>query len=187
MTEAVPTETDPCPECGHGPSGPPRPPSDLILPAECIGVAEVVNGVIDIGGMKIELGRPGYNPRKEGDHLRGGLSAYVRRLQSDIRDRNGTVFDIALSFGDGLEMEESAWLEKQGEKHPGGPKGFWRDRVVKGDDELLTDEEFDKYWHNQPLGWVEGFSEKHGKIVRFHDPDEEVEDGFDPDADKAGV
>jgi hypothetical protein len=152
-------------------------PSDLILPAQCIGSAEVVDGVIDIGGVKIELGRPGWNPRQDdmGKWI-GHLPVYVRRLQNE-----GSVFEIHLAFGDGLQMEESEWLERQEDEHPGGPKGFWRDRVVKGDDELLTDEEFEKFWHNQPFGWVEGYSEKHGKIVRYHDPDEEVTDGFDPD------
>jgi hypothetical protein len=142
MQEAVSTQLE---HCGHDHSSRTSA-ADHIMPAECVGVAEVVDGVIDVGGCKIELGRPGYNPRQEGDCVRGGLSVYVRRLFHE-----GSVFDVALSFGDGLAEEELAEENRQAQTDPRGAKEYWREKSVGHDhygpdQHVMTNEDFEREW-----------------------------------------
>jgi hypothetical protein len=108
-------------------------PVTYVSPAESVGVAEIVDGVINVGGVEIEL--------MPGQRIGGGqLPVFVRRRQDQ------SVIDIAMSFADGLEMEELAEMDRQAELHPGGPKAYWRDKISKADGTPLSDKEFEDYW-----------------------------------------
>jgi hypothetical protein len=134
--------------------------SSYILPAECVGVAEITDGVIDVGGVKIEIGREWLATKPT------SLPVYIRRLvveqESEGSIRNGSVFDIALSFGDGLAEEEFYEEERKDEiaaaQHPGGRKEYFREKWVGTDTQPgvmfygadhhpMTNEEFEKEWH----------------------------------------
>jgi hypothetical protein len=108
-------------------------PVTYVSPAESVGIAEIVDGVINVGGVEIEL--------IPGQRIGGGqLPVFVRRRQDQ------SVIDIAMSFADGLAMEELAEMDRQAELHPGGPKAYWRDKISKADGTPLSDEEFEEYW-----------------------------------------
>lgn len=103
----------------------------LILPAECVGVAKTVDGVMNVGGVEI---------RWDG----ADIPVYVRRWSDDLG-----VAEILIAHHDGLASEELDEQNRQAEEYPLGPKEYWRGEMVgkwtyMG--ELMTDEMFEADW-----------------------------------------
>ncbi len=106
-----------------------------ILAAEWVGIAEVVDGILDVGGIKID-----YPNRAD---------VYVRRSSKDL-----SIMEIHIARHDGLAVE---WLEHQNEEaehDPQGPKEYWRREMVGKytygpDEHLMTDEEFEATWTDE--------------------------------------
>ena len=108
----------------------------IILPAECIGVVETVDGKLDIGGLKVEVGPWG----------QGRIAVYVRRLSSDLQ-----IAEIHMARHDGLCSEELEEQNRQAEIYPLGPKEYWRGVMVGNytygeDQHLMTSDDFEKDW-----------------------------------------
>lgn len=107
-----------------------------ILPAEFIGNARIVDGRLDIGGVKIQLG----------DWGPSGVSIYVRRSSADL-----TVMEICMARHDGLAQEELDQENLEAERYSLGPKEYWREKIVGKytcgpDGHLVTNDEFEKDW-----------------------------------------
>lgn len=106
-----------------------------ILPAECVGRAEIVDGVIDIGGLKI--------PNAHGLEI-----VYVRRSSADL-----SIMEIHMAHHDGLADEEMNAQNDEAERYPLGPKEYWRSEMVGKwttgrDNHPLTNEEFEADWED---------------------------------------
>jgi len=78
-------------------------------PAEPIGYAEFVDGVLDVGGVKIDMSGSTWT----------GVPVYVRRVvESDRPEQIGAVFDVVMSHSDQyadeapLTEEDEAWLDE---------------------------------------------------------------------------
>lgn len=113
-----------------------------ILPAEHVGDAQVRDGLLDLGGLKIPMA-----PWIRGD---GMVNVFVRRDSTDL-----SVFHILMSRGDGLVQEELDHQNEEAERYPLGPKEYWRSKMVGKylygpDNHLMTDEEFE-------MDWAEGY------------------------------
>lgn len=107
----------------------------LILPAEHVGNATAVDGVLDIGGVKIDLG-----------NWIGPIAVYVRRSSKDL-----SVIEIALARHDGLAQEQLDEQNAEAERYPGGPKEYWRGEMVGKyaygiDNHVMTEAEFEADW-----------------------------------------
>jgi hypothetical protein len=140
MKDVISTKLE---DCGHDHSTRASA-GDHIMPAECVGVAKIIDGVLDVGGLKIELGRPGYVSGLGDDDP--GLAVYVRRLFHE-----GSVFDVALSFGDGLAQEELDNENDEAQNYPLGVKEYWRKKEVGNyligtDRRVMTDLDFEIEW-----------------------------------------
>ncbi len=110
--------------------------SGLILPAEDVGEVEIVDGHLDIGGVKIDVGSWG-EP----------VFVYVRRSSDDL-----SVIEIVLARHDGLAQEELEQENAEAARYPLGPKEYWRGKSVGKytiDGHLMTDEEFETDWADQ--------------------------------------
>jgi hypothetical protein len=105
----------------------------VILPAEHVGVATVVDGHLDVGGVKIPV------PWST-------ALVYVRRSGRDL-----SVAEIAIAFHDGLTQEQFSAQTAEAARYPGGPKEYWRGEMVGKfrtgtDRHLLTEAEFEADW-----------------------------------------
>lgn len=104
-----------------------------ILPAEWLGNAEIVDGYVDVGGVKV--------------HAPWSMaSVYVRRSSSDL-----SILEIHLARHDGLAQEEFDEQIRQADEYPLGPKEYWRSEMVGKymigtDQHLMTDQEFEEDW-----------------------------------------
>lgn len=114
-----------------------------ILPAEFVDSATTVDGVLDVGGVKIRV------------DWAEPVSVYVRRRSNDL-----SVIEIAMASHDGLAQEELDWQNEQAARYPLGPKEYWRSQMIGkyrygSDRHTMTDEEFEWYW-------AEGCDEEEG-------------------------
>lgn len=121
-------------------TGPPDP--ILILSAEHFGVAEVVNGKLDIGGVKVPFG--GHPDHAECP--RRAAHVYVRRSSEDL-----SVMEIHIARHDGLAQEELDRQNTEADAHPLGPKEYWRTAMVGKytmgpNGRLMTQEDFEADW-----------------------------------------
>jgi hypothetical protein len=110
-------------------------PDRWILPVEFAGVAEVIDGVLTVGGVDIPIGKP----------IRD-LPVYVRRDSSDL-----SVMEVLMARHDGYAQEELDAQNDAAERYPLGPKEYWRKEMVGKylygpDEHLMTDEEFEADW-----------------------------------------
>ena len=106
-----------------------------ILPAEHMGQAQVIDGFIDVGGVKVP-----WVCRAD---------VYVRRRSTDLR-----VEEILLAQHDGLAQEELDQENEEAERYPLGPKEYWRSKMVgkylvSVDGGLMTDADFEAEWEEQ--------------------------------------
>lgn len=109
-----------------------------ILPAEFVGNAKIDNGVINVGGIEIHIGRD--RPETVG--------IYVRRYSNDL-----SVGEIALAFHDGLSQEALDAQNEEAARYVLGPKEYWRGEMVGkytygSDSHLMTDKEFEADWED---------------------------------------
>lgn len=105
-----------------------------ILGAEHVGAAKTVNGILDIGGVKVHA--PWWND--------GMIHVYVRRSSKDL-----SVMEIHMTRHDGLAQEELDRQNDEAGRYPLGPKEYWRAETVGKctiDGRLMTDEDFDNDW-----------------------------------------
>ncbi len=84
--------------------------TNAILPAERLGTATVVDGCIDVGGVKVPWP---YYP--------DGEAVYVRRSSTDL-----SVMEIHLTQHDGLAQEELDHQNAEAQRYPGGPDAYWK-------------------------------------------------------------
>jgi hypothetical protein len=108
----------------------------VILPAEHLGTARAVDGVLNVGGLNVSV--PWGNE--------GRVDVYVRRSSDDL-----SIIEIHMARHDGLAQEELDEQNRQAEEYPLGPKEYWRGVMVGKytsgpDNHLLTNEEFDTDW-----------------------------------------
>lgn len=108
-----------------------------IMPAEYFGEAQVVDGLLDIGGLKVPF-QGGYG------------SVYVRRKSDDL-----SVAEIHLARHDGFAQEELDHQNLEAERYPLGPKEYWRGEMVGkyhygSDRHIMTNEEFEDSWGGPP-------------------------------------
>ena len=106
---------------------------------EFFGVAEVEDGVLNIGGVEVPF--TGYR-----DHA----AVYVRRMISPGKPKHdGAVFEIAIARHSGLAQAELKRHTEEAQEHPLGPLAYWR-MTDKEDDakfmalEGLTAEELEE-------------------------------------------
>lgn len=85
-------------------------PAFHILPAEWVGQAKTVDGVLDIGGVKILA--PWWND--------GEIAVYVRRASDDL-----SVIEICMAKHDGLDYEQTLVEDAEAERYPLGPREYW--------------------------------------------------------------
>lgn len=101
----------------------------VIFSAECVGNAEVVDGVLDIGGVKVRWDRK-------------DASVYVRRRSSDL-----SVIEVHLAQHDGLFQEEMDQKSEESDRYPLGAKEYWRgEECVTGG---MSPEEFELFWGDE--------------------------------------
>jgi hypothetical protein len=117
------------------------PETTTILPAECVGAAEIVDGVLDVGGVPIQLNRPGLVAG-----TRHQLGIYVRRSSKDL-----SVMEVHIAFHDGFAQEALDQENFEAERHPGGPREYWRAKSVGKDlygpdQHLMTEADFEREW-----------------------------------------
>lgn len=107
-----------------------------VLPAETFGIAEIVDGCLDIGGVKIPwLAGCNHEP------------IYIRRLSTDL-----SVLEIHLARHDGYCQEESDHQNEMAANYPLGPKEYWRTESVGkylygSDAHVMTEEDFEQEWN----------------------------------------
>jgi len=101
----------------------------LILGAEWVGNAEVVDGVLDIGGVKVQWDRK-------------DASVYVRRRNSDL-----SVIEVHLAQHDGLNQEELDRQNEEAERYPLGAKEYWRGEQCGKNG--WSEEEFELFWGDE--------------------------------------
>lgn len=104
-----------------------------ILPVEFVGMAHTVGGVLDVGGVKVRLGR-------------SDIGVYVRRLSTDLR-----VVEVLMATHDGLAQELLDQQNMEAERYPLGPKEYWRSEMVGkyrygADQHVMTDADFEADW-----------------------------------------
>lgn len=109
---------------------------NYIMPAEFVGSADIVDGVLNVGGVPVRIGR---------EHC-SDIGVYVRRYSRDL-----SVAEVHLAFHDGLAQEELDQENAEAERYPLGPKEYWRSKSVGKDrygpdQHLMTDEEFEADW-----------------------------------------
>lgn len=109
-----------------------------ILPAEFVGNAEIKDGRLDVGGVKLQVGRWGHSGQ--------GISVYVRRSSKDL-----TIMEIHMTRHDGLAQEELDQENLEAERYPLGPKEYWREKMVGkytmgSDGRFMTNEDFEEDW-----------------------------------------
>ncbi len=112
-----------------------EPEMTYILPCEHVGEADAPNGVLDIGGLEVDVSTFGRR-----------VSVYVRRSSSDL-----SVIEIAMARHDGLAQEELDRQNDEADHHPQGPKEYWRLEMVGkytygADGHVMTDEDFEADW-----------------------------------------
>lgn len=115
-----------------------EPQTHYILPAEYVGDAQVHDGLLDVGGLKI--------PVAPWVHKDGNINVFVRRDSKDL-----SVFNILMSRGDGFAQEELDHQNEEAERYALGPKEYWRSKMVGKylygpDSHVMTDEEFEADW-----------------------------------------
>lgn len=103
-----------------------------ILTAEHFGDAAVVDGFVDIGGVKVP-----WEPNVDTDTI------YVRRSSEDL-----SIVEIILARHDLIEDEILMEKEEMAEIYPLGPKEYWRS-ILTGKEYEMAQEEFEEYWENQ--------------------------------------
>lgn len=107
-----------------------EPKTHYILPAEHVGFAKTEDGILNIGGLEINVGQWA---------RRGEIGVYVRRDSEDL-----SIMEIHLARHDGLAQEELDRQNEEAERYPLGPKAYWHgERVGK---EGWTEEEFEEFW-----------------------------------------
>lgn len=112
-----------------------------ILSAEYVGQANIVDDVIDVGGLKIPLG---LTPWK--GYLPPSIGVYLRRDSTDL-----SVMEIHIARHDGYAQEELDQQNDEAERYPLGPKEYWRSEMVGKyrygvDAHIMTNEEFESDW-----------------------------------------
>jgi hypothetical protein len=105
----------------------------IIMGAEFVGMAKCVDGVLDVGGVKIDLGWP-------------DIGVYVRRVSTDLR-----ICEVIMTTHDGLAQEVLDRQNDEAAHHPQGPKEYWRLEMVGSyttgvEGRLMTDADFEEYW-----------------------------------------
>jgi hypothetical protein len=107
-------------------------PGFYILPAEHVGEAAVVEGFVDVGGVKVPV-------------WGGGVHVYVRRSSEDL-----SVMEICMARHDGLSQEELDEQNRMAEEYPLGAMEYWRSEMVgkysNSDGSLMTESDFLEYW-----------------------------------------
>lgn len=113
-------------------------PTVTILPAEFAGIAQVVDGTLNIGGVQI-----------------GGLGCdeilvYIRRRSDTLAP-----IEILAATHDGYAQEELDAQNDEADRYPLGPKEYWRSEAVgkwqcggRGDHEphVMDDFCFERDW-----------------------------------------
>ncbi|MEV8516162.1 Fic family protein [Dactylosporangium sp. NPDC051484] len=115
-------------------------PTTLVsYPAEWIGELPYEKHTVQVGDLQIHDVH-GYNP----------AGVYVRRISG--KTDGVSVAEIIISVvGDGYAQEELDAENAEAERHPLGPKEFWRGRMVGkytygADGHLMTEEDFEAEW-----------------------------------------
>ncbi len=113
----------------------------LILSAEHVGEAVVIDGMLDIGGVVVPFS--GHGTSADGPRH---ASVYVRRSSADL-----TVMEIHIARHDGLAQEALDRQNAEAEEHPLGAKEYWRGEMVGkyttgADGHVMTDEDFEADW-----------------------------------------
>ena len=104
-----------------------------IMPAEHVGEAQIVDGMLNIGGLEVPF-----------QNCYG--SVYVRRMSNDL-----SVAEIHLARHDGLAQEQLDQQNLEAERYPLGPKEYWRGEMVNkyrygADCHIMTNEDFEEDW-----------------------------------------
>jgi len=107
--------------------------ADQIVPAEYFGVADAPGRRLAIGGIEL----PAWGER---------VFVYVRRLSSDL-----SITEIEIAAHDGPEQEELDLLNFEAQRHPLGPKEYWRSKMVGRyrcgpDQHPMTENDFEEHW-----------------------------------------
>lgn len=112
----------------------------MILPAEFFGVAQAIDGILNIGGCEVPADW----------YADGQIGIYIRRSSRDL-----ATIEIHLARHDGLADEENDEKHHQAMNHPGGPKAYWYAALVghEHDDDCghdpMTPAEYDELWENE--------------------------------------
>lgn len=109
-----------------------------ILSAEFVDNAEVIDGWLDVGGVKLPVGRWGHSGQ--------GVGVYVRRSSDDL-----SIMEIHMTRHDGLAQEELDQENLEAERYPLGAREYWRAKMVGKytcgiDGHPMTNEEFEEEW-----------------------------------------
>jgi hypothetical protein len=112
-----------------------QPPWPEILPAEFVGMAQLRDGVLDVGGVEVRL-----------DARWHEIPVYARRSSADL-----SVTEVLIAVHDGFAEEELESDNAEAARYPLGPKEYWRSKSVGKarygpDQHFMTDEDFEEFW-----------------------------------------
>lgn len=114
-----------------------------ILPAEYLGEAHLVDGVLWIGGHSVDWSDA---LQIQTGSIAEVVHVYVRRSAVDLK-----VLEIVIPFHDGLDDELLTAQNEEAQRYALGPKEYWRSAMVGKytwgeDSHFMTDDDFEEYW-----------------------------------------
>lgn len=134
----------------------------IMYPAEWIGQLPYESNTIRIGDFVVRDVH-GYNP----------ASIYVRRVSGKVDGMS--VGEIIISVvGDASAQEELDAQNEEANRHPLGPKEYWRGQMVGkytygADGHVMTDEEFEAEWSESGEGQTLPGTEQTLKEIAAHE------------------